>query len=422
MGKSIQIKNLSFSYGDHRILKQLNLIIGKKTFLSIIGPNGSGKTTLLKNMARNLRPDQGVILIDGRELAGYSTLELARDVAVVHQNPDISAEFTVYDVVMMGRHPYIGRFKRENQNDLAVVEQALKGTNTFHLQDRYISEISGGERQRVMIAKALAQEPQILLLDEPTSFLDIHHQIEILELLKQLNREKEIAIIAVIHDLNLAARYSDEVLLLNRGSILALGSTEKVMKAEQLQKAYEMEMIVDRNVYTGSLQICPISVSRKSKPAASSIHIIGGGGMAKDVLQRCYQEGYALSLGVVNRGDSDAELGRKLGVVMVEEEPFCDIGQDSLKKACLQADNASVVILTSIPFGHGNLSNLIIAKDQLEKGKPVLHYNTYKPGVPFDYVNGDGEKCLKELQNRGMKTYEDLDRLMNDLEAMIHEA
>ncbi len=417
----MQIKNLSFSYGDERILKQLNLIIGKKTFLSIIGPNGSGKTTLLKNMARNLKPSQGVIFIEGRQLSDYSTLQLAREMAVVHQNPEVGVEFTVHDIVMMGRHPYIGRFQRENQQDTAIVSQALQWTNTFHLQDRYIGEISGGERQRVMIAKALAQEPTILLLDEPTSFLDIHHQIEILELLKKLNRERQISVIAVVHDLNLAARYSDEVMLLHGGGILALGSTEKVMTAEQLQKAYEMEMIVDRNVYTGSLQVLPLSVNRKKTMDGRKVHVIGGGGMGRELLQRCFQAGYAVSLGVVNRGDSDAELARKLGLVLVEEEPFCDIHPASLEKACGHADEAAALVLASIPFGHGNLCNLRIAREQLEKGKPVLHYDTYRPGETFDYVGGQGEKQLQELKDRGMRSFRELDHVMDELEAMIIE-
>ncbi len=416
MGKSIQIKDLSFGYGDQSILKKLNVMIGHRTFLSIIGPNGSGKTTLLKNIARNLTPNQGSIFIDEKKLTTYSTADLAKDMAVVHQNPDAGVDFTVYDVVMMGRHPYISRFKRETDQDVSIVEQALKATNIFHLQERFIDEISGGEKQRVMIAKALAQEPQILLLDEPTSFLDIHHQIEILDLLKKLNVEKSITVIAVIHDLNLAARYSDEVMLMHEGKVLALGTTDKVMTTERLQRAYDMNMIIDRNVYTGCLQISPISVTKKNRVTRISVHVIGGGGIAKEVLQRCYRENIHLSLGVVNKGDSDAELGKKLNVEIVEEEPFCDITDDVLEKACLLADNAHYVILTSIPIGRGNLRNLLLAKSQLIKGKTVFLWNTYVDATPYDYVGGEGKKLLDELRTLGLKEYKNLDDIMDEIQ------
>ncbi len=416
MGKSIQIKDLTFGYGDQSILKKLNVMIGHRTFLSIIGPNGSGKTTLLKNIARNLTPDQGSIFIDQKELKAYSTSDLAKDMAVVHQNPDAGVDFTVYDVVMMGRHPYIPRFKRETAQDMEIVEQALKATSVFHLQERFVDEISGGEKQRVMIAKALAQEPQVLLLDEPTSFLDIHHQIEILDLLKKLNQEKQITVIAVIHDLNLAARYSDEVMLMHEGKILALGTTEKVMTTTQLQRAYDMNMIIDHNVYTGSLQISPVAVNKKNTVSTISVHVIGGGGIAKEVLQRCYRENFQLSLGVVNKGDSDAELGKKLDVNVVEEEPFCDITDKALEKACMLADYAQYVILTSIPIGRGNLRNLLIAKTQLNEGKTVFLWNTYKEGTPYDYVGGEGINCLNELRALGLREYKSLDDIMDEIQ------
>ena len=416
MGKSIQIKDLTFGYGNQSILKKLNVIIGHTTFLSIIGPNGSGKTTLLKNMARNLTPNQGTIFIDQKKLTAYSTSDLAKDMAVVHQNPDAGVDFTVYDVVMMGRHPYIPRFKRETTDDIAIVEQALKATNIFHLQDRFIDEISGGEKQRVMIAKALAQEPQVLLLDEPTSFLDIHHQIEILDLLKKLNQEKRITVVAVIHDLNLAARYSDEIMLLHQGKVLALGATEKVMTTTQLQRAYDMNMIIDRNLYTGSIQVSPISVNKKKEKTNIRVHVIGGGGNGKEVLQRCYRENIQLSLGVVNKGDSDAELGKKLDVEMVEEEPFCDITDEALQKACLMANHAHFVILTSIPIGRGNLRNLLIAKSQLKEGKRVFLWNTYPDDTSFDYVGGDGRRLLDELRELGLEEYTSLDDLMDEIQ------
>ncbi|SMP39044.1 ABC transporter ATP-binding protein [Anoxynatronum buryatiense] len=421
MGKTIQLNNLSFAYNERQILKALNLVIGRKTFLSIIGPNGSGKTTLLKNIARNLKPTDGGILIDQRALETYGSAELAREMAVVHQQTDIGAAFTVHDVVMMGRNPHLTRFQQENAHDRQIADQAMQWTSVDHLKERLINEISGGERQRVMIAKALAQEPTLLLLDEPTSFLDIHHQIEILELLKKLNQEKGISVIAVIHDLNLAARYSQEVLLLHQGKVLALGATEKVMTAANLEQAYHMEMIIDRNAYTGSLQVCPVSL-RQRKSRTQCIHVIGGGGMGKEVIQRLHQDGWQVSLGVVNKGDSDAELARRLGMTIIEEEPFSDIQATTLHSAGIAANKAMAVILTSIPIGRGNLANIQMAMEQQKSGKTVIHYNTYLPDVDFDYVKGEGARLLEEMALAGMESTNDLDQLMAQLEAMAHEA
>ena len=421
MGKVIQLNNLSFAYHERQILKTVNLVIGRKTFLSIIGPNGSGKTTLLKNVARNLKPTGGGIYIDNRPLGTYSSAELAREMAVVHQQTEIGADFKVHDVVMMGRNPHLARFQREKSHDHHVVEQAMNWTSVNHLTDRLINEISGGERQRVMIAKALAQEPTVLLLDEPTSFLDIHHQIEILELLKKLNQEKGISVITVIHDLNLAARYSREVLLLHQGKVLALGATEKVMTTANLERAYHMEMIIDRNAYTGSLQVCPVALKRPPV-RKQRIHVIGGGGVGKEVIQRLHQEGWQVSLGVVNQGDSDAELAKRLEMTVIEEKPFSDIQAETLYAAAEAADEAVVIILASIPIGRGNLSNLQMASDQQHKGKKVVHYNTYVPGIHFDYVKGAGIRLLEEMTAAGMESINDLDQLMARLEAMMHDA
>ncbi len=176
-------------------------------------------------------------MLDHQSLDTIPTKELAQKMAAVHQNPDVSHQFRVSDIVMMGRHPYIKRFQRETSRDIEIVDQAMINTHVFDLRDRFINELSGGEKQRVMIAKALAQEPDVLLLDEPTSSLDIHHQMEVLELLKSLNKEKGISVIAVLHDLNMAARFSKEIMLLYKGDVLTLGRTEKVMTAKKPGKS-----------------------------------------------------------------------------------------------------------------------------------------------------------------------------------------
>lgn len=405
MGKSIRVKDMTFQYNEAIILNQLRFTIKEKTFMSIIGPNGSGKSTLLKLIAKNLLPNQGSILLGEKDLMQYAPKDLAQEMAVVPQSTEIAYDFTVEDIILMGRHPHLKRFQREGYKDLQIVKEAMEVTNTWHLRERYISEISGGERQRVIIAKALAQEPKIILLDEPTSALDIHHQIEILELLKKLNEEKGVTIIAVLHDLNLAIRYSKEMMLLHEGNMITLGRTEDVITIENLKKAYNMDMIVDRNIYTGDLQITPISAKKVSERKINNlkVHIVCGGGTGKEIIQTLYNAGYIISIGAVNVGDSDWEIGRILSLKMTEENPFSDISQYAYEKTSYLADEADVVILTSIPIGRGNIKNLLVIKDQLEKHKPVYHYRSYKENESIDYTGGEGLKLLKELEKLGLQ-------------------
>ncbi len=259
MSKSIKVEKLVFSYNKNKILDNINLEFIEGNIITIIGPNGSGKSTLLKNIASTLTPQEGTVFLGNKELKKYSLKELARQIGVVPQNTNIEYDFTAYDIVLMGRNPYIKRFQIESEADISIVEEVMKKTNTWDLKDRNINELSGGECQRVVIARALAQEPKIILLDEPTAALDMHHQIEILDLLKVLNKQKNITVIIALHDINLAARYSNKILLLNKGKQVIMGNPENVITKKNLQLAYKINMIVDKNKYTNSLQVIPLS-------------------------------------------------------------------------------------------------------------------------------------------------------------------
>ncbi len=264
MKRAMDIKNITFKYDESIILDKVAFSVNNGSFITIIGPNGSGKSTLLKLMTANLTPDSGELVLWDKALKAYSTKDLAKNVAVVPQESNIQYDFTVYDIVLMGRYPHIKRLEREGSEDYEKVKSALLRTNTWHLKDRSINEISGGERQRVIIAKALAQETKVIILDEPTSSLDIHHQLEILDLLKELNEETGVTIIMVLHDINLAARYSKEVALLHLGSLITIGPTEEVITVENLQRAYDIEMIIERSSYTGCLNMIPLAVRKSS--------------------------------------------------------------------------------------------------------------------------------------------------------------
>lgn len=255
---ALEIEKLNFGYETKTVLKEISFKVKQGEFISIIGPNGSGKSTLLKLLSNIYKPKSGNILIYGRNIKEYKGKELAKKMALVPQNTVIDYDFFVEDIVLMGRYPYIGRFEKEKDKDYHIVDEALKLTNTYYLKNRRINEISGGECQRVIIAKALAQNPDILLLDEPTSHLDINHQMEILRLLKDLNKKRGTTIVLVIHDINLASRYSDRILLLNNGNILGIGQPSEVVNRSNIEKAYNLKVAIERNRITDSIYIIPL--------------------------------------------------------------------------------------------------------------------------------------------------------------------
>lgn len=232
------VSQVSFDYDGQPVLRDISLEISACERVAVLGPNGAGKTTLLKLLSGAQSPSAGSIFLDGRPLHTVPRAELARKIAVVPQDLAIPFAFTAREIVELGRTPHLGWLRGFQSNDRHAVEQAMHLTDTTHLGGRIIHELSGGERQRVIIAMALAQEPEILLLDEPTHLLDITRQAEILDLLTELNLSRGLTMVAAIHDLNLAGRYFRRLLVLHRGSVLAEGAPEVVLRAEIVEEAY----------------------------------------------------------------------------------------------------------------------------------------------------------------------------------------
>jgi len=261
---ALEINDIKFGYGDSLVLKGVSFNVEKGEFLSIIGPNGSGKSTLLKTLNHLYIAKSGSIFIEGKDIDSLKKKDMAMKVALVPQDTSMDYDFTVEEVVLMGRHPYKGRFQKEDEEDYKIVYEAMEVTNTLTLKDRLITEISGGERQRVFIAKALAQNPSIILLDEPTSHLDINHQMDILNLLKNLNEVKGTTIVLVIHDINLAARYSHKIILLNKGKIIGDGGPSDVITMENIEQSYNLKVAIDKNKYTNTAYLTPIEIRNKT--------------------------------------------------------------------------------------------------------------------------------------------------------------
>ncbi|MFH1823741.1 MAG: ABC transporter ATP-binding protein [Candidatus Firestonebacteria bacterium] len=243
----LKIENLNCGYDLKFNLLDINLKVAAGELVGIIGPNGSGKTTLLKAITKVIKPKKGNILFEGKDIWQMGLKDLAKKIAVISQDSEIGY-ITVEEFVLLGRIPHYERFQfLETKNDLDIAKRCMRLTDTFKLKNRLIAEISSGERQTVLVARALAQEPKLLLLDEPTTHLDITHQIKILDLVKKLNKEFKLTVIMVLHDLNLASEYCQRLVLINKGRVYSMGTPEEVLKYQIIEEVYKTIVVVEKN-------------------------------------------------------------------------------------------------------------------------------------------------------------------------------
>jgi len=239
-------------------LSDVSLAVARGSFTGLLGPNGCGKTTLLKLMSGVLRPVSGSVTLEGRSLADMPRRAAARHLAVVPQDTHPAFDYTALEIVLMGRHPHLQPTQLEGPADLAIAHQSLESTGTLHLAHRLFTSLSGGERQRVVIASALAQQPDVLLLDEPTASLDLGYQLEVASLLRRLSREHAVTMVMATHDLNLAASMCDTLALLRDGRMLRHGSTAQVLTSDSVRRLYDVDADVQFHPSAGHLTVTPV--------------------------------------------------------------------------------------------------------------------------------------------------------------------
>ena len=242
----LEVNNLTLAYGKTTVIDDMSFGVDKGEMLGLIGPNGSGKSTLIKAISHVITPRSGRVLLDGKEISAIQRSELARLVSVVPQTPILPSSFSAFEIVLMGRNPHLGLLRYESENDLELTYRAMERTATLSFAERRIGELSGGEIQRIVIARALAQQTEVILLDEPTANLDINHQLEILDLIKSLCTRNHLTVIITVHDLNLAAQYCDRLVLIKTGQVHAQGTPEEVITTENIREVYG----TDNCVYT----------------------------------------------------------------------------------------------------------------------------------------------------------------------------
>jgi len=253
----IETKRLTFAYADEPVLQDISLNFQPGEFTGVIGPNGSGKSTLLKLIGGILPSPSETVFFKNKELSQYKKKELAVSIAWIPQEKQMAFSFKVIDIVLMGRHPYLSPLSFEGKDDYQIAEDAMRQTQVLEFAHRRFNEISGGEKQRVMIASAISQKPDLMLLDEPTSALDIKYQIEVLNILKRLNEDENKSLILAMHDLHLASKFCKRLVLLQKGQVFCEGTPAEVLKKEILEEVYEVKVKIFKDDEDGSLLVVP---------------------------------------------------------------------------------------------------------------------------------------------------------------------
>ncbi len=413
----VDIENLSFSYNSVPVLRNISFGVAKNCFMSILGPNGSGKSTLINIISGVLKKYEGRISIGDADLSSLASKEAAKLVAVVPQSTDPGFNFTVREMVAMGRYPYINRFDSLRAADEKAVDEVMDKTRLHDFVNRRYNELSGGEKQRVIIAQALVQDSPLILLDEPTSHLDINFQIELMDLFKRLNTEDGKTIVGIFHDINLAIQYSDRVLFLKDGGVFDFGEVEEVVTEENIERVFSSEVYVAKNPFTGKLYINP---TFNTQPPRSGnikdirIHVIAGGGAASPLLSMLYSHGYKLSCGVVNNLDTDQDTAQRLGIPFVSEAPFSPVSLWAQNKNLEFIRGSDYVILAPLEFGHGNFSNLVSARQALEMGKEVVVIDEEDISAR-DHTGGKAKELYHKVIGLGANVVKSKEEVLNIL-------
>ena len=365
----MQAYDISAGYAGNPVIHSASLQVNRGEFVGLIGPNGAGKSTLLRALTGALPPLGGSIQIAGRSLHSFNQRELARNIAFVPQSEPTLFEFSVREVVLMGRTPHIQPARGETSADHHAVALAMAATDTLHLAERPITSLSGGEHRRVLMARALAQNAPLFVLDEPTAHLDMTHQSDLLRLIRRLVDREGVSALAALHDLNLAAEYCDRLLLLSGGKIIRAGTPQEVLTPELLSRVYGAPIRVSVSPATGKPYVFPAPPMPSEDSAITPrVHVICGGGSGPGIFSALLRRGFHISVGVLNLMDSDEKAAQTLELEAITDAPYSRISQESRNKCLPLLLKADAVIVAECPFGNGNLINLEMAQEALACG------------------------------------------------------
>jgi iron complex transport system ATP-binding protein len=348
---AIDVADVRVAFGEVDVLDAASTTVESGRFVGLVGPNGAGKSTLLRTINGTLAPDEGTVRVAGERLDGLGSRATSRLVATVPQSTAQTFGFDVRRIVEMGRTPHVDRFGSPTPADRRAVDDAMDRAAVAHLADRPVTDVSGGERQRVFLARALAQDAPVLLLDEPTSDLDVNHQVRTLELVADLVAAGR-TVLAAIHDLDLAARYCDELRLLQDGRVRAAGPPEAVLTDDRIEAAFDTRATVARHPVTGSASVTAIAGAAS---ASGRVHVVGGGATATPLLHRLDAAGFDCSVGPVGVDDADAATARRLDCDAVTVPPFAPVDDAAREAVADFVDRADAVVVADATVCSGTL-------------------------------------------------------------------
>jgi iron complex transport system ATP-binding protein len=364
----IRADGVSAGYRGQRVVEDVMLHIEAGEFTAVIGPNASGKTTLLKTLAGLLKPLDGVVYIDGRRVPDMDVGELARSVGVVLTGDVRPGLLTVSDVVALGRYPYSGVMGRLKPADKAEVMSALEDVGIPHLADKPYNTLSDGQRQKVMIARALAQKPKALLLDEPVTYLDPRARVETLLTLRRICRQRRIAVVASLHEVELALRLADRLLVVSAGHVDVYSSPEEFIEVGCPEELYEFK---DDAGFCGETLTVEVRVK---DPADFKVFVIAGAGRGAPVYRMLTRLNITFATGVLHEGDLDYVVAKSLSGDVIAEKAFHIIRPEKLEQAVVKAADADAVIYVSHPVGLVNAANTVLAEKLVVMGLPTIEY------------------------------------------------
>ncbi|MFH1060439.1 MAG: ABC transporter ATP-binding protein [Pseudomonadota bacterium] len=380
-------RGLAVGYGARPVLSGLDQAVYPGQFAALLGPNGAGKTTLLRTLAGLLPPLDGTVLLDGRALSGLSPAEIARSLAVVLTERHAPAMLSALELVCLGRTPHTGFLGRIGPHDRERAAWALDLVGAGGLALRPMDQLSDGERQKIMLARALAQEPRVILLDEPTLHLDVKHRLEVLTILRRLCRQQGIAVVASLHDVDLALRLADVVGLVGRGGIGAWGPPEEVLSAASLAELYGL----DQARFSPHLGVMELA----AEPGKEQVFVVCGGGSGAGLLRTLAKQGFTLKTGVLHQHDLDCLVAQSLGAQVVSQAPFQPLAEEALRLAGHAMAGCLAVVDSGFPLGDDNRANLDLLRQASAMGLPI--YSLRPPEELARHLIGtaDAARCCQ---------------------------
>jgi iron complex transport system ATP-binding protein len=389
----IEVKDLSFRYNSNPILNNLKFLVEKGSFVGIVGPNGAGKTTLLRCISRLLEPSANSVFLGDVDIQRIPLSDLAKKVSVILTSPIETPQMRVSEIMAASRYPYTGLMGFLKQNDFDKMNEALSMLNLTELVDRFFYQLSDGQKQKVLVARALAQEPEVLLIDEPTSHLDVKHQIEVMQLFRERARDG-LTVLSAIHYVTLASSFCDCIILMKDGRILDLGNPKNVLNSLNIAKAYSLDRVVVVDILGQHL----IPITRKINHEKSKrVHVVCGGSTGLEVFKVLRDLPVNITSGIIHKSDLDYYASEAISTSTVCEKAYTPISEQKYEIAQKLIERSDVIIDTGFPIGPINKLNSDLILNAVNRGKRVISLR--KPSEDLKHNRSSGKEKIHFIES-----------------------